>query len=889
MNKTALSLICAAVLATSCGQADRQSFYVDELVLDTEHCIAEGSYVQGVALAQDCVVTLHYQNASGGTAEFSAPESNGMRIDAQSLPMAKGEGSVDLKVSGTPLELKITYLQINVKYNGKTWLSSVEINVLEDLDPSGEIVFTVESADLSSLQDVTVLHFTVSPTMAAVTAAVPEGLRAVVNSDKSSGAGTVSLTPSANFLAGDVVLKASFGAREAQVRTLSASAFESGDGTAASPWIISNEKTLDKIRYGLDKAFRLSQDVTVSSFWAPAGTAAAPFNGSLDGAGHSIGFKVSTSEPYAAFFAYAGASAKLESLVLKGTVEGGDYVAALAANSDAALSADVSSVEVLGDNHIAAMIASGAGKDSRTIVLGEVPSRINISAIDTKYVGAIGVQGGDADVVFDAGETGLECSFDKLSGNATLAKTAGFAPGNISFYVKLDDKVRSRSHTIGITSKSMFDGGSGTEADPYVVTDFEQLSATMLTFPAACIRLDGDADVSDWETLPSFSGTLDGGAHKLSGLKVPFIANLSGTVKDIAFADVDIAAGGSNTGVVACLLGGSVSGVSVKGKITAGSASSGDTGLAAVAGQAEGTAVIRNCYSAAEISVSGTNFATGGIVGVIKSSGGITIQNCTVEGSISISSNATKVGGVLGRKTNASQGSKDIIADCLVAASITVSGSSSNMIGGVFGALQGSTVNGDYVGGITVVRTAFTGALSAGTAVGGICGVGCSVTDCFVSGSVQATNNSGSTGGSAGIVSAAKGNVTRCVVAGSRISGTNLSAFSTAGVISKQNGNAPVAQNCAVIGALLQADGKAILGATANLNGENNKWWNVKYLDETPYLTGSSVQDGDAFAAAPGQADFEALGYDFTNVWKWNSSGYPELRNAGCSNEIKNR
>lgn len=102
MNKTALSLICAAVLATSCGQADRQSFYVDELVLDTEHCIAEGSYVQGVALAQDCVVTLHYQNASGGTAEFSAPESNGMRIDAQSLPMAKGEDPSTSKSAERP-------------------------------------------------------------------------------------------------------------------------------------------------------------------------------------------------------------------------------------------------------------------------------------------------------------------------------------------------------------------------------------------------------------------------------------------------------------------------------------------------------------------------------------------------------------------------------------------------------------------------------------------------------------------------------------------------------------------------------------------------------------------------------------------------------------------
>ena len=888
MKKKIFSIICAGAIFAACENAEQQTYYVDDLVLDTEHCIAEGSYVQGVALAQDCKVVLRYENASGGTAEFSAPASNGMRIDAQTVQLAKGSGSVDLKVSGTPLELKLTYLQINVKYNGATYISSVEINVLEDLDPSGVIVFSVDGTSVLSLQDAVTVAFTVTPTMAAVSATAPEGLRVSIASDKSTGEGTITLTPSANYLSGDVTLTASFGAREAQKQTIATSAFSAGDGTAASPWIVSNEKTLDKLRYGTDKAFRLSSDISVASAWNPVGTAASPFNGSLDGAGHSIDFSISTSDSHAAFFGYVGASATVNSLVLKGSVEGGDYVAALAASSEAAISADVSGVSVLGDNHIAEKIASGSAKDARTIIFGEIPARVNITAIATEYVGEIGLLGGDADVVFDAGSTGLNCSFDKTTGNATFAKTPSFVPGDISFYAKLSDKVRSRSHVIGVTSKNMFERGTGTPSDPYVVTDLDQLSATMLTYPASCIFLEENASISGWETLPSFSGTLDGGSHKLSWLKVPFIANLSGTVKNIAFSEVDITAGGTNTGAVANLLSGSLSGVSVKGSITATSANSGDTGLSALVGQAEGSASITDCYSGVEISVSGTNFATGGVVGVIKSSGGITIQNCTVEGAINITSGATKVGGILGRKTNASQSSKDIIADCLVAAAINVSGSSSNMIGGVFGALQGSTPSGDYVGGITIVRTAFTGSVSAGTAVGGICGVGCSVTDCFVSGSVQATNNTGSTGGSAGMVAAAKGDVTRCVVAGSRISGTNLSSFSTAGIISKQNGNAPKAVSCAVIGALLQAEGKTILGATANLDGIDNKWWGVKYLDETAYVSGNTVQDGNAFAAAPTQADFEALGYNFSSVWKWNAAGYPELQNPGCPAQVKN-
>jgi len=321
--------------------------------------------------------------------------------------------------------------------------------------------------------------------------------------------------------------------------------------------------------------------------------------------------------------------------------------------------------------------------------------------------------------------------------------------------------------------------------------------------------------------------------------------------------------------------------------MSAGGASAGDTGLAAIAGQASGAAVISDCYTNVEIAVTGTNFATSGVVGVIKASSGITIANCTVAGAISISSNATKVGGVLGRKTNTSQTSNDIIKDCLITSAITVSGTGSNMVGGVFGALQGATVDGDYVGGLTIVRTAFTGSVSAGTAVGGICGVGCSATDCFVSGSVQATTNTGSTGGSAGIVSAAKGNVTRCVVAGSRISGTNLASFSTAGIISKRNGNTPKAANCAVIGATLQNDGKTILGSTDNLTVEANKWWGVKYLDDSAYVSGGTDQDGDIFATAPTQADFESMGYDFTNTWKWNPAGYPELKNVGCDPSVR--
>ena len=892
MKSSRIVAFCAALAVAalySCKEESGPDFYSDDLVIDSGHNRSEGSYVQGVELGIGCTAVISYDNASGGSAEFSAPANNGMWIDPQTFALSHGSGEVELAVSGTPLELELTYLQINVKYKGKTYISSVEINVLEDMDPSGEVIFTISSDNLISLLDAVELPFSVTPTMAAVTVVAPEGLRASVSSDKSTGQGSITLTPSANFLSGDIVVTASFGARAPRSVTIESSAFASGEGTAASPWRIDSGKTLDKIRYGLSNAYILSNDIVLSEPWVPVGTATAPFAGRIDGAGHSVSFNVSIPEDNAAFFAYVASAASLSSLTLEGSVQGASKVAALAANSEAAISADVSGVTVLGDDLVAEKIASGSARDSRIISFGEVPARVNITAGETSYSAALGLTDPDVDVIFNAGTTGLTCSYEKSNGKFSLVRDEHFVPGDILFYVRLgSDRVRSRARTIAVTSKSMYESGSGVEGDPYIVVDAEQLAATMLNYPSSHISLGADSDASEWESPDSFSGVLDGASHVLSGLKTVFVKTLSGTVKNIAFADVDVTAGSTNCGVVANLLEGKVLSVALSGKLTAASASAGDTGLSAIAGQASGKAVIDNCCSKVEISVSGSNFATGGIVGVIKSSSGITISRCTVEGNISITSNATKVGGILGRKTNASQNSGDKIEDCLVSAAVNVSGGSSNMIGGVFGALQGATVDGDYVGGITVRRTAFTGAVSAGTAVGGICGVGCSVSDCFVSGSVQATNNTGGTGGSAGIVSAAKGNVTRCVVAGSRISGTNLSSFSTAGIISKQNGNAPVANSCVVIGASLQAEGKTILGSVSNLTASGCKWWGVTYLDGVNYLPSTPDQDGSAFSSAPQKADFEQLGYDFNTVWNWNSAGYPELKSAGCETGIVN-
>ena len=440
--------------------------------------------------------------------------------------------------------------------------------------------------------------------------------------------------------------------------------------------------------------------------------------------------------------------------------------------------------------------------------------------------------------------------------------------------------------------------GSGTEADPYIVHNASDLKSCMIGSSAEApkyIKLGSNILISDSWSRDDFYGVLDGDGNTIGGLKSQFIKTLTGTVKNVRFIDVDMTSSIVNSnGIVAELVtNGLVSGVAVYGKLTSSSTAgnSDNSGFGGIAGRINEKTVIENSYVDVEMTVKAGNYCTGGIVGIITYSGGVVIRNCTFAGSITASNSvgATKIGGILGRKTNGSTGVKDIIEGCLVSGEIAIPNTGSNMIGGVFGALQGSNTNdqdANYVGGLTISKCAFTGTISAGNTVGGIAGVGCPATDCFVSGRIQGTSvQTNSTAGSAGIVAAAKGLVSNCLVAGSRISGN----YNVGGVVSKRNANTPAIHGNVVLGAQIQDNGFSILGSSANLDPSDNYWHGVKRLDETTdYVTDGTVQSGTQFAAAPAQAGFESLGFDFTNTWAWDAeAGHPVLKNVGCAENVR--
>lgn len=214
--------------------------------------------------------------------------------------------------------------------------------------------------------------------------------------------------------------------------------------------------------------------------------------------------------------------AEVTNLTLDGSVTGRNYVSALAAESEASLSADVSAVTVKGENFVAASVASGAGRDARVIEFGTVPAAVNITMGSDSAAESLGLVTKGATVTFDPGATGTSWSYDDASGNFTVTKEADFSGGDVTFSVSLGDRVTSTVHTIAVSSKNMYESGSGIEGDPYVVIDADQFTATLHTYPAAHVKLTEDIAVSDWETIPAFSGSLDGGGHTVEGLTGAF-------------------------------------------------------------------------------------------------------------------------------------------------------------------------------------------------------------------------------------------------------------------------------------------------------------------------------------------------------------------------------
>lgn len=463
-----------------------------------------------------------------------------------------------------------------------------------------------------------------------------------------------------------------------------------------------------------------------------------------------------------------------------------------------------------------------------------------------------------------------EMTFD--AGGTEFRKTLAASVGNKSYVLKAGgSSFDETSNTIAI-------------ADAAGLTEFAEMVDGGNTALNAVLY--DNIEVNAWTTVAKdYAGIFEGNGFCISGLTAPFAASVSGTIRNVKFTDVNISADGNgNCGAISDYLSGMIQSCAVTGSITATEkAAASDTGLGGMAGQAAGSAVIDNCYADIDI-ITNTDFATGGLVGVIKeaaSGTGVTISNSTVEGTITSEVQVTKVGGILGRKTSTGNNFSSLIRGCEVSAVINIKGNG-KYVGGILGSIQSSR-------GIGIEQCSFSGTVMAGRAVGGICGSGEYVTDCHVSGTVRALNdNDKSPAG--GIAGAAQRDITRCIVEGAEIIGNTSNPNKVAGIAAFEGRDFAIS-DCAVINTVLSAGGFAIYGpdaTTQTVTCTDTRWWNISYEDGSGYTASGTSQDGETFQTTPVQADFEAMGFDFGTVWRWNeSSGAPELRDTGCSEDVK--
>lgn len=285
------------------------------------------------------------------------------------------------------------------------------------------------------------------------------------------------------------------------------------------------------------------------------------------------------------------------------------------------------------------------------------------------------------------------------------------------------------------TIASSFAGGSGTEADPYLISNGWELAylAYQINYGNAAqynnkyYALTADIDLNNvnWdpigciynssgvgETSKSFVGHFDGRGYTVYNLFINTskyyhnrffglfgVVEAGGYVENVNVSGCNIVIDGDVKGQVCCggiagrIVTATVANCTVDGKISA-STSSGGVRVGGIVGITFARSVIADCH--AEVTVTGyssdNNAFAGGIAGNIEDT---TVARCSSNATVSASGSGNVYvasGGVVGYAHTAS-----VIYDCYSSGS--VSGSNRRVecrVGGVVGALGGATVTRCY-------------------------------------------------------------------------------------------------------------------------------------------------------------------------------------------------
>lgn len=256
------------------------------------------------------------------------------------------------------------------------------------------------------------------------------------------------------------------------------------------------------------------------------------------------------------------------------------------------------------------------------------------------------------------------------------------------------------------TPAATYDGGSGTEADPYQIATPGQLALmrndinSAVSNITACYRLTADIDLCDIAWTPAgvtsnhyYNGTFDGDNHKISGLNVSvgngdtyagLFGYSRGTVKNLILDAPEVSSSsGIGTSYTGAVVGQGVN-MAIEnchvhgGTIDVSSATGQNVYSGSIAGQAAAT--ITACSSTASLK-GGT---AGGIVGYFR--GSLTITGCCSGVTMESSS---PMGGIIGlTQTNQTP----VVTGCYSISSMSGDGDK----GGLAGRLNGGSFQACY-------------------------------------------------------------------------------------------------------------------------------------------------------------------------------------------------
>jgi len=404
--------------------------------------------------------------------------------------------------------------------------------------------------------------------------------------------------------------------------------------------------------------------------------------------------------------------------------------------------------------------------------------------------------------------------------------------------------------------------GSGTPADPYIITTPEQLNEIWNNL-GAHYKLGAHIDLSgymNWTPIGNdaipFTGSLDGDSYTITGLYIDramtTYAGLFGYIdgadlKDLALENAFVSGYDNVGGLVGYMLDGSVSNCSFNGSVR------GDSGAGGLIGS-NYNGTVSNCRTAGGVS---GRVTVGGLAGANYGS----IENCharmTVEGS------GFEIGGLVGYNGTASAS----VSGCSATGSVR-----GKTAGGLIGMNYGIVSNSFSRGAVTLVDYDSSDGGNAGGLIGYNYGV--SVSGCYSLSSVASEDSDGADINLGGLIGYnSNGNVSDCYATGS------VSAALSSRVGGLIGDNDAAVTRCYAVGAVSGGTEGGLVGRNSGGGSISDSYWNSYHIDEgVGQISGGIVNVTDKISAdMKKQSTF--ADWDFAGTWAIGEGAtYPYLQ-----------